>query len=181
VPTDRVKVLLDEVMSVQTDPNLQGPESRQRRRESVEKVIEKNFDFDAMSRQALGPAWEERSAAERSEFQSIFRALFVDSYTRLVLDFLGREKILYKAEEAVGDGYLVKTTILRANEDISADYTVAVIGDSWLVSDVAIDGVSIVQNYRKSFGRVIQKSSYSALLEKMRLQQKAIDKQPVKE
>jgi ABC-type transporter MlaC component len=42
------------------------------------------------------------------------------------------------------------------------------------VHDVRIDGVSIVDNYRKSFARVIKRESYGALLQKMRLQQRAI-------
>jgi ABC-type transporter MlaC component len=41
---------------------------------------------------------------------------------------------------------------------------------------VAIDGVSIVQNYRKSFSRVIQQETYEGLLKKMRMQQQAIEK-----
>jgi ABC-type transporter MlaC component len=49
-------------------------------------------------------------------------------------------------------------------------------GQGWLVEDVAIDGVSIIQNYQKSFSRVIRQESYQALLKKMRTQQQAIEK-----
>ena len=54
------------------------------------------------------------------------------------------------------------------------DYTLARIETGWIVQDVKIDGVSIVQNYRKSFYRIIQRLSYDALLEKMRLQQQVV-------
>jgi ABC-type transporter MlaC component len=44
----------------------------------------------------------------------------------------------------------------------------------WLVCDVKIDGVSIVENYRRAFARVIKSESYDALVRKMRLQQRAV-------
>ncbi len=71
---------------------------------------------------------------------------------------------------------MVKTTIVRVNEEIPVDYFLRLTDRKWLVEDVAIDGVSIVQNYQKSFSRVIRQESYDGLLRKMRLQQQTIDK-----
>jgi phospholipid transport system substrate-binding protein len=151
-----------------------GEESRETRKDAIQKIIIKGFDFPEMARDAIGPPWEKLSASERSEFSAIFRDLFVDSYSRLVLDFLKREKILYLAEEAQGDKVMVKTSIYRMNEQIPVDYRLAQMGGQWLVRDVSIDGVSIVRNYRKSFTRIIQQESFAGLMQRMRLQQKAI-------
>jgi phospholipid transport system substrate-binding protein len=46
----------------------------------------------------------------------------------------------------------------------------------WLVHDVKIDGVSIVDNYRNSFTRTIKQENIDGLLKKMRLQQQAVQK-----
>jgi phospholipid transport system substrate-binding protein len=173
---DLVRALLEEVMTIQTDPQLQGQELRNTRRRAIKKIIFQNFYFDSMAKEALGPYWEERSRPERAEFKTIFQDLFQDSYSRLVLDFLGHEKILYTKEEIGQDKAMVKTTILRVNEEIPVDYFLMSVEGKWLVNDVKIDGVSIVENYKKSFSRVIKQESYESLLRKMRLQQQTIDK-----
>jgi phospholipid transport system substrate-binding protein len=175
-PVDTVRQMLDEAISIQTDPALQGQESRDTRRSAIKKVILKNFYFDGMARQALGAYWDGLNNAKRSEFTSMFQDLFLDSYSRLVLDFLKKEKVQYIGEDVQKRQAMVKTTIYRINEAIPVDYSLTQIEDKWLVRDVRIDGVSIVENYQKSFSRVIKQESLDALLKKMRLQQQAIQK-----
>ena len=174
--TDAVREMLNDVMSIQTDPRLLGEESRETRKAAIRKVIVRGFDIPDMAREAIGPQWEKLSGPDRFEFSAIFQDLFLDSYSRLVLDFLKREKVLYLSEEAQGGKVVVKTSIQRINEQIPVDYSLADTAGRWLVRDVAIDGVSIVANDRTSFSRVIQKESFAGLMRRMRLQQKAIQK-----
>ena len=175
-PGARVRSMLDEVMAIQTDPRLAGPSNREQRRSAIKKIIAQNFYFDAMAQQALAAYWEKISPAERSEFKNIFQDLFQESYTKLVLDFLKREKVLYNNEEIQTMRATIKTTLVRVNEEISVDYSLQSVQGQWLVDDVSIDGVSIVRNYRQSFNRVVQTESFKSLLQKLRLQQRAIEK-----
>jgi len=175
-PVDTVRQMLEEAISIQTDPTLQGQESRDTRKGAIKKVILNNFYFDDMARQALGPHWDGLNNAKRSEFKGIFQDLFLDSYSRLVLDFLKKERVQYLGEDVQKERAFVKTTIYRINEAIPVDYSLAQVDRKWLVRDVRIDGVSIVENYRKSFSRLINQESFDALLKKMRVQQQAIEK-----
>jgi phospholipid transport system substrate-binding protein len=174
--TDVVRKMLDSVISIQTDPALQGQAARPTRKDEIKKVILSNFNFDDMAQQTLGAYWKGMTAARRAEFKSIFQDLFLDSYSRLVLDFVGKEKIAYLGEEDGQGQTTVKTRIHRVSEAIPVDYYVNGAKDRLLVRDVSIDGVSIVQNYRKSFSRVIQQESYDGLLKRMKLQQQAVEK-----
>lgn len=171
--TQTVRTMLDEVMSIQTDQNRQGQEFRHARRDAIKKVILKNFDVESMAKQSLGPQWEAIGGTKQTEFKEVFQDLFLDSYTRLVLDFLKREKIDYTREEDGQARTIVKTVIQRASENIPVDYSLNPVGGKMLVKDVRIDGVSIVDNYQKSFARVIKQESYDGLIKKMRLQQQA--------
>ena len=173
-PLDRVRVMLDRVMSIQTDSKLQGREFRKKRRAGIKGVIARNFDTARMARKALGEHWKQLTETQRAEFKKIFQDLFQDSYTRLVLDFLGKEKIVYGEEDIRRDRAEVPTTILRTNEEIPVNYALVRVKTGWLVYDVKIDGVSIVKNYRRAFAMVIKHESYGALVRKMRLQQKAV-------
>lgn len=173
---DSVRAMLDEVMAIQNDPKLEGPQSRDARRDLIKKVILKNFDFDDMAKDSLGPVeWGRLSPTQRTEFTSVFQDLFLDSYSRLVLDFLKKEKIEYRGQEPNQGRMIVKTIISRADDRIPVDYLSSPRDGrgAWSMQDVTIDGVSIVANYRRSFSRVIREESYSGLLRKMRIQQKA--------
>ena len=66
-PAAQVQSMLEEVMSVQTDLRLQGPEFRDQRRDAIKKFIAQNFHFSAMAKQALGSSWEKLHEAERAE------------------------------------------------------------------------------------------------------------------
>ena len=175
-PAARVRSMLEEVMAVQTNPQFQGQEFRNQRRTAIKRIIGQNFYFEGMAQQTLGPDWAKLNEADRAEFKALFHDLFQESYSKLVLDFLKREKILYSQEELRQDHALIKTTVVRVNEEIPVDYSLTLVQGQWLVDDVTIDGVSIVRNYQRSFSRVIQQESYRSLLQKMRLQQQAIDK-----
>jgi phospholipid transport system substrate-binding protein len=174
--TDSVRHMLDEAISIQTDAGLQGQQFRDVRRGAVKKLIIKNFCFDEMARQVLDRSCEGVSSSMKSEFKSLFQDLFLESYTRLVLDFLKNEEVLYNGEDGQESTTLVRTTIHRTNEQIPVDYSVMRVEEKWLVRDVRIDGVSIVENYRNAFSRLIKQQSFEGLLQKMRVQQKAIQK-----
>ncbi len=174
--TDKVRAILEQVMAIQTDPQFKASQFREKRRAAIHDVIAQNFHFESMAKRALGDRWEKLEAAQRQEFKSLFQALFQDSYTRLVLDFLGKEKILYGQEQSQPERAVVKTTIVRTGEEIPVDYSLAALEAAWLIEDVSIDGMSIVQNYQKAFSRVMKQESYEGLLKKMKLQKEAIGK-----
>jgi phospholipid transport system substrate-binding protein len=177
-PTERVRALLNEVISIQSDPRLQGDEFKEKRRSAIKNTIGRNFDFDRMAERSLGVQWKNLSPEEGTEFKGIFRELFQDSYAFMVLENLGKEKILYQDEERQQGVATVKTAMVRRNATLSVDYELADETGKWLIQDVRVDGVSILRNYQESFASVIRRDSYDKLIEKMRAKKKEIEKAP---
>ncbi len=171
-PTQVVKIMLNEVMNIQTDPHL--AKFRNKRRLAIKKIIQQNFDLDLMPKNALGKYWDKLNKKDKKEFKEVFQDLFQESYTKMVLDFLRREKIKYEGEKKNGSEVIVKTRIVKMEDEIPVDYHLRKVGNKWLVFDVDIDEVSIVGNYRRSFLRVIKMASFKTLMKKMKMQQKAI-------
>ena len=169
-PASYVKGILDEVMGIQNNSAL----AEHARKEAIRSVIRKNFDFDQMSKDSLGATYNRLSSSQRQEFQKIFSALFQDSYTRLVLNFLKRETVDYKKEQMEGSRARVDTTLIRTNERIPVEYLMHQQGSDWILYDVIVDGVSILDNYKRQFAKVITTQSYDYLLDKMRTQYRAI-------
>jgi phospholipid transport system substrate-binding protein len=102
-----------------------------------------------------------------------FGYLFQDSYTRMVLNFLKQETIKYHQEHRENGQARVNTTIVRANETIPVDYLMRRQQPGWLLYDVNVDGVSILDNYKTQFAQVIRTQSFDSLLQKMKTQQRA--------
>lgn len=172
--TAGVKQILDRAMEIQTRPDLAGEANRKERARLIQKLIADNFLSEQMAKDSLRGNWGKLSAGQRSEFQGLFIVLFQDSYTRMVLNFLQQENIEYKGESSSPKGKLVKTVIMRSNEHIPVDYHAAQSGGRWMIQDVEIDGVSIVDNYRKTFDRSIRTGSVDNLLQRMRVQKQAL-------
>lgn len=173
-PKARVKNILEEVMAIQNDPALAGPAQEKRRAEGIRTIIRKNFDFPHMAQSTLGPAFQRLSQSQRQEFIEVFSSLFQASYTQLVLRFLKQETITYDRESLQGSQARVATTIKRANDAIPVEYLLHQKNGNWLLYDVVVDGVSILEQYRVGFARELQTGSIQTLLEKMRVQLKAL-------
>lgn len=173
-PVDRVKTMLNAIMTIQTDPALQGKKYVTERQARIKEEIIRNMDLLSMARGSLGKYWQEISRQEQEEFTAIFKELFLDSYSRMVLNFIKQEKIEYGAAGEKGEVAQVATTLIRDNDSIDVDYVLHRSDKSWLVTDVRVDGVFIIKNYKRSFAKIIRKASFEILLSKLRRQQKVI-------
>ena len=169
-PTAYVRGILDQVMAIQNDP----AQSTQTRSQAIHRIIERNFDFDLMAKDSLGPAYDRLSGAQRQQFTQTFSYLFQDSYTRLVINFLKQENIEYRKETSAGGKAREETAIVRTNENIPVTYLMRTAPQGWILYDVIVDGVSILQNYKTQFAQVIRTKSFDFLLNKMQEQRRAI-------
>jgi phospholipid transport system substrate-binding protein len=171
--TALVKSVLDKAMDIQTREDLQGTEHRKERSAQTRKLIADNFLSGEMAKESLQDHWDRLSTKQHEQYQELFTGLFQDSYTRMVLNFLKRETVEYPEETPEGKSVKVRTIIMRTNEHIPVDYILDQKNGKWYIRDVIIDNVSIIENYRNTFGRVIKTQSFDVLMQKMRIQKKA--------
>jgi phospholipid transport system substrate-binding protein len=174
-PKAFVKNILDEVIAIQSNPAMEGPSHETARAQAIRRVIQKNFDFPYMAQDSLGAAYERLSPGQRQEFSNVFSSLFQASYTNMVLRFLKREEVKYGNETVTGNKARVETTLMRTNDHIQVEYLLQQKGGGWLLYDVIVDGVSILDKYKAGFAREIQTGSFDSLLNKMKTQLKAVE------
>jgi phospholipid transport system substrate-binding protein len=171
IPTDQVKGAIDRVIRTLDNPALKGDGKTLERRTAVRKVANDIFDFGEIARRSLGRHWQGRSDKEREEFILLFADLLERSYISKI-ELYGGERIQYLNERIEGDTATVSTKIVTKNgTEVPIDYRMLRRGDRWLVYDISIEGVSLVSNYRTQFNKIIQTSSYSELVKKMRAKQ----------
>ena len=172
--TDRVRDELNRITAIVKDPAQQGPAKEDERKARIKELILRWFDVKEMARRSLAAHWEKRSEEERQDFAELFGDLFVESYTRLVVDHLGDQRVIYLPESVDGGVATVQTKFLSKRDEPSfVDFAMFRRDGIWAAYDVVIDEVSIVKTYRTQFNKIIQTQSYEALVKKMRLKQES--------
>jgi phospholipid transport system substrate-binding protein len=149
---------------------LQGPEKKTARTQQVRKLIASRFNYAEMAERSLDSHWVKLTPEQRQAFVALFGELFERSYSRLVLNSLPDQQIVYAGETVNGTRAVVKTVMVDKRGDrLPVDYQLRRPKAQWQLSDVVIDGVSIVNNYQSQFNKIIQTSSFDDLVKKMRI------------
>jgi len=159
-PTEAVKSTVDQVIRI-----LQSSAPEQSRLQQVKQTVDRRFDYGEMAQRTL-PNWNKLSSSQRQEFVGLFSELLQASYADKLMKYSG-EKVDYVGERVDGDRAEVRTLLVRRNDRIPINYRL--LNESrWVVYDVVIEGVSLVNNYRSQFTRVISESSYADLVRRLR-------------
>ena len=138
--------------------------------EKARQLVFARFDFSEMTKRSLGPPWKSLDQAEQREFIAAFTQRLLVAYGKTVRA-TGNEKIQFVREVRDGQQASVETQVVSGNGDQTPiDYRLHNIDGQWMVYDVVIDKVSLVNNYRSQFERVIAKSSVQDLLRRMKNQ-----------
>jgi phospholipid transport system substrate-binding protein len=129
------------------------------------------FDIGDLTKRALVDHWDKLTPAQRSGMQDTMRSIVEKNYIKQLRSNLEYE-IKYVGEEKQGDGLVVKTVILAQRKgrplEIPVDYVLRAEGDTWRAYDVITDEVSILNNYRSQFNRIIAKEGIAGLQKRMK-------------
>lgn len=168
VPTDQIRVTVDRVLRILKDPALNSAGATESRRSELTKAILPRFDFEEMAKRSLGAEWRRRTPAEQEEFIRLFTELLKNSYIESIESYRG-EKVIYRSESQ-DDAYAdVGTKVINdRGEEFTIDYRLNLEGSEWKVYDVIIENISIVNNYRSQFSRILGRSSFADLLRTIR-------------
>ena len=177
-PTEQLKTSVEAVLKILKDEDLKRPEKFKERRALLRKTIVERFDFNEMSKRSLAAQWAKRTPEEKKEFVGMFTNLLEKSYMDRIEAYTD-EAIEYNGETIDNDYAVVKTVVkAKDKEGIPIDYKLIKEGDQWLVYDVVIEGVSLVNNYRNQFNKIINSGSYTDLVKKMKAKEAEILQEP---
>jgi phospholipid transport system substrate-binding protein len=167
-PTDQLKPEIDRVIKVLEDPALKGEGKTAARRQALREITDAVFDWQEMSRRALGTHWQVRSEAERTEFVGLFRDLIEHAYASKIESYSG-ERVTFSGDSVEGDQATVRTRLTTPKgQEVPVDYRMLRRDGRWRIYDVGVEGVSLVGNYRTQFNQIIRTSSYEELVRKLK-------------
>jgi phospholipid transport system substrate-binding protein len=170
-PLDLVKSAVERAIQVLKDPKLKSPDKKKERIERLKEIINPIFDYEEMARRSMGPHWRRLTPAEQREFYNLFRGFLEKVYSDQV-DLYDSQRAVFGRETIDQDYAQVESVVIDAKRvESPVVYRLKRTDGKWKVYDVIVENISIVNNYRSQFDRVISKSSFDEL--KRMLKEKA--------
>jgi phospholipid transport system substrate-binding protein len=131
----------------------------------LDPVIRRSFDIASMARLSVGPAWAGLSETQRQQMTESFgryiSAIYADRF-----DSYAGQKLEVTGEQPAPSGVMVRSQIIKANgEPVKVDYMMRRSGDSWLISDIYLDGaISEVATRRSEFAAILKNDGIDGLI-----------------
>jgi ABC-type transporter MlaC component len=147
-----------------------SPESEAKNAD-IQKIVGGFLDFDELAKRSLSRHWESLSPAKRADFTKTLRELVERNYIKQLYgqpDY----NLKLEQEERTGNEASVSGTLHAKAKGkkvtMALEYKMLRKNNRWVVYDVITDDLSLLENYRAEFNKVIAKESFDALLGKMK-------------
>ena len=159
---DTVQGLYDVLLSTMKNGRTLGQSGRFT---LLEPVIRRTFDIPSMARLSVGASWAGLTEAQRQQVTESFgryvSAIYADRF-----DSYEGQKLQVTSEQPAPAGVMVRSQIIKANgEPVNVDYMMRRNGNTWLISDIYLDGaVSEVATRRSEFAAILRNEGIDGLI-----------------
>ena len=165
-PDALVKRSTDEVLAIiRADKDIQKGDMRKIVELAEQKVLP-HFDFERMTRLAVGRNWSQATPEQKAALVKEFRTLLVRTYSSSLAQY--RDQAIEVKPSKVGaqdKDAVVKTAVIqKGGPQIPIDYSMEKAESGWKVFDVTIDGASLVTTYRGTFNDQIARGGLDGLV-----------------
>ena len=137
------------------------------RKKKLSEKVKRYFDFDELARLSLGDHWSSAKSNMRERFIEAFRKLiersYLDKTNNLVIDY----QVVYGDEKVDGKYGEVVSIIRKQDLDVEVTYLLKQSKSGWLIYNVVLDELNLLNNYRSQFNRIITKKSFAELVKIM--------------
>jgi phospholipid transport system substrate-binding protein len=169
-PTEAIRGAVNQGVEIIKNAKLDNQKQRVQVIDRLRQIVYPLFDFNEMAMRSLGANWRRLNPQQRQEFAATFTALLEKTYADQI-DLYNGQQVVYTGERVDGDYAQVDSRIIDQNgQTYSVGYRLHKVDGKWRIYDVVAENISIVNNYRAQFNRVIARSSFEELLKTMKQQ-----------
>lgn len=160
-PMDQVKSEIEDALTILKNPKLKPKEKSQ----EILKIAEKSVDWQEVARRVLGIRWRRVNPQQRERFTQLFKEFVKANYADKFEKY-SDEKIIYEKEETDPPyaRVLLKIYSKAQPKPISMECRLINKEGKWLVYDILIEGVSMVNNYRVQINDILVNKSFDDML-----------------
>ncbi len=169
-----IKKTIDAAFAVLKDKTLAGREKRTQRLSALRAVADRTFNWAEMARSSLGAQWRSLDAQQRSRFVEVFKEVLATRYMDDIDRFQGTETVSVDGSAQQDEEVVVQTTLVTGSrERVPIDYRMRAQQGSWMVVDITIEGVSLVNHFRKTFAGALANMTIDQLIDRLKGQRPA--------
>jgi phospholipid transport system substrate-binding protein len=148
------------------------PEVRKQNLERINQVVEQYMmpymDFERTTRLAAGKYWREATPEQRQALSAAFKNTLIRTYSGAVtvIEDETYVEVLPFRGDATAEDVVVRSQLIpgRNVQPISFDYRLRRGPQGWLIYDVNVENVWLIQNYRNQFSQEINRSGIDGLI-----------------
>lgn len=167
-PTEAIRSAVNEGVEILKNAKLDNQKQRAQVIDRLRQIVYPLFDFNEMAMRSLGSHWRRLNAEQRKEFVSTFTTLLEKTYADQI-DVYNGQQVIYNGERLDGRYAQVDSKVIDKNDQAySVVYRLHRVDGKWRIYDVLAENISLVNNYRSQFNRVISRSSFEELLKTMK-------------
>jgi phospholipid transport system substrate-binding protein len=168
VPTEEIRTAIDQGIEILKSAKLDNSKQRSQVINQLREIVYTRFDFEEMAKRSLGSHWRRLNPQQQKEFVSAFTELLETTYADKI-DLYEGQQVEYIGETIDKNYAEVNTRVIGKNrQTYTVDYKLHEIGGKWRIYDVIAENISLVNNYRSQFNRVIVNSSIEELIKRIR-------------
>lgn len=132
----------------------------------VDAKVLPHFDFERMTRLAVGKAWRSATPEQKQTLITEFRNLLVRTYTSAFTRYRDQTVETKPLKMPAGaDEVTIRTTIVKPGaQPIAVDYDMEKTATGWKAFDLSVEGASLVTTYRGTFNEQIQQGGIAGLI-----------------
>jgi len=159
--SDFIQRLTSKAVPELTDQSI----SVQERRNRFRHIMDDGFDMKAITRYVVGRYWRQASPPQQQELLSLARDYVVQLYADRFKDYSG-VKVNISGERKEEGWTIVQTVIDQpaGKPQVRLDWRVEASGGKPAVTDMIIEGVSMVTTQRSEFASVIRQNGVDGLI-----------------
>jgi len=167
-PTEAIRGPLNQGVEILKNAKLDNQKQRSQVIDRLRQIVYPLFDFREIAMRSLGAHWRRINSQQREDFILTFTRLLEKTYADQI-DLYNGQQVVYTGESVDGDYAQVDSRIIDKNgQTYSVAYRLHKVDGKWKIYDVIAENISVVNNYRSQFDRVIAKSSFDELLKTMK-------------
>ena len=165
-PESAVKVLLNEIKQI-----VEGDEISEDQKASNKKhsdIAVSILKIPEISQKALGKYWAKHSEQQQDQFKKLLRDLFVYVAFPSSAKFFANLDLVYGTSKRKKDMIVVPLTVIHDKEgEVDIDFWLKQSSNKWFVVDVILDGISMRNNLRSQFYKILKKNDFNELVRRM--------------
>ena len=127
------------------------------RQADIQRVLQTNFDLPYMGQQALGANWNKASEAERTRFLKAAETAEARAYSERFGQYGGQTLTVGKVSPRANGLFIIDSQLSQTSgQPIKLQWEVRDAGRGPRITDVKVEGVSMVMTRRSDFNSYIQ-------------------------